>query len=68
MSKWANPHFVLVSPHVNFKKRLFSNKHKEVVANNGTNKGASETKLCSHVGETPFFIPMLVSGFPQKVG
>ena len=67
VSKWANPHFAWVSPLVNSKKRLFSNKHKKVIANNGTNKGASEMKLCSHVGETPFFIPMTVSRiFPQK--
>ena len=52
---------------MNFKKRLFSNRHKEVIVNNGTNKGASETKLCLHVGET-FFIPILFSGFPPKVG
>ena len=49
-------------------KRLFSNKHKEVVANKGRNKGASETKLCSHVEETSFFMPILFCGFPQKVG
>ena len=67
MSKWANPHFAWFSPLVNFKKRIFSNKHKEVIANNGTNKGASETKLCSHVGGTPLFIPMLFSGFLKKV-
>ena len=65
--KWANPHFAWVSPLVNFKKRLFSNKHKEVIDNHGTNKAASETKLCSHVEETPFFIPMF-SGFPKKLG
>ena len=61
-------HFLWVSPLVNFKKRLFSNKHKEVISNNKINEGASETKLCSHVGETPFFIPMLFSKFPPKVG
>ena len=33
-------------------------KHEEVIANNGTNKGASETKLHAHVGKSPFFIPM----------
>ena len=60
------PHFAWVSPLVIFKKKLFSNKHKKVNANNGTNKGASEAQLCSHVGETPFFIPMLFSRFPQK--
>ena len=38
--------FAWVSPLVNFKKRLFSNKHMEVISNNGTNKGASKTKLC----------------------
>ena len=38
VSKWANPSFVLVSPLVDFKSRPFSNKHKEVIANNGTNK------------------------------
>ena len=48
-SKWANLHFAWVSSLLNFKKRLFSNKHMEVIANNGTNKGASETKLRSHV-------------------
>ena len=53
---------------MNIKKRLFSNKHKEVIANNGTNKGASETTLCSHVGENFFYIPMLFTGFHQKVG
>ena len=68
VSKWANPYFAWISPFVNFKKRLFSNKHKEVIANNGSNKGAIETKLCSRVGETPFFIPMLFYGFAQKVG
>ena len=52
-SKWANPHFAWVSPLVNFKKSLFSNKYKEVIANNGTNKGTSETKLCSHVADPP---------------
>ena len=79
VSKWANPHFALVSPLVNFKKRLFLNKHEEYIGNNRTNKheeymgnnrtntGASETKLCSHVEETPFFLPMLYSVFPQKV-
>ena len=50
-----------VSPLMNFKKRLFSNELKEVIANNGTNKGASETKLCSNVGEAHFFIPMFFS-------
>ena len=44
---------------LNFKKRLFCNKRKEVTTNNGTNKGASETKHCSHVAETSFFIPIL---------
>ena len=64
MSKWANPHFAWVSLLVNFNKRLFSNKNKEVIANinnNEINKCASETKLCSYVGEIPFFIPMLFS-------
>ena len=59
MSKWANLYFAWVSPLLNFKKRLFSYKHKEVITNNGTNKGASETKLRSHVGKCPFFIPRL---------
>ena len=54
MSKRPKPQFAWVSPLVNFKKRLFSNKHKEVIANNGTNKGATEAKLGSHVGATPF--------------
>ena len=36
VSKLANPHFAWVSPLVNFKKRLFSNKDKKVIANNGT--------------------------------
>ena len=36
VSKWANPHFAWVSPLENFKKRLFFNKHKEVIAKNGT--------------------------------
>ena len=53
---------------MNFQKMLFSNKHKEVIVYNGTNKGASEMKLCSHVKEIPFLIPMLFSGFSQKVG
>ena len=61
-------HFAWVSPLVNFKERLFSNKHKEVISNNRTNIGTSERKLCSHVGETLFFIPMLFSRFPQEVG
>ena len=64
VSKWANPLFAWVSPHVNFKKRLFPNKHKKVIANNGTIKGASETILCSHVGEPHFLVPVLFSGFP----
>ena len=59
--KWANPHFAWVSPLVNIKKRLFSNKHKEVIANNGKNKGASEIKFCSYVGKTLFLTPMLLS-------
>ena len=68
MSKWANPHFAWVSTLVDFKKRLFSDKHKEVIANNGKNKGTSEKKFCSRVGETPFFISMLISRLTQKVG
>ena len=66
MSKRANPHFAWVSPLVNFKKRLFSNKHKEVIANKGTNKGASETKLCSHVGEIPFSYLCCFPDLPKK--
>ena len=69
MSKWANPHFAWVSPLVNFKKRLFSYEHKEVIANNGTNKGASETKLCSHVGgKPPFSYLYCFPDFPKKWG
>ena len=67
MSKWATPHFARVSPLVDLKKRLFSNKHMEVIANDGTNKGASEKKLCSHIEETPFFIPAIFRNSP-KVG
>ena len=66
VSKWPNPLFAWVSPHVNFKKSLFSYKHKEVIANNGTNKGASETIPCSHIGEPHFFVPVLFSDFHKK--
>ena len=66
MSKWANPHFAWISPLVNFKKRLFSNRHKEVKANNGKNKGASETKLCSNIGEPNFPYLCCFPDFPPK--
>ena len=42
--------FAWVSLVVKFKKRLYSNKYKEVISNNRTYKGASETKFCSHTG------------------
>ena len=66
MSKWAIPHFACVSPLVNLKERFCFFKKKEVVANNGTNKGATETKVCSHVGETPFFIYVVFMDFAKK--
>ena len=60
-------HFAWVSPLVNFKKKQCSNKHKEVISNNGTNKGTSETKIYLHVGKPPSFIPMFFfAEFPEK--
>ena len=68
MSKCANSRFAWVSPLANFKKSLFSNKHKEVIANNGTNKGASETKLFSHVGVNSLFHTYVVFQISPKSG
>ena len=51
---------------MNFKKRLFSYKHKKVIANNGTNKGATETKLVSHVGATLFIYLCCFPDFLKK--
>ena len=67
MSKWANQHFAWVSPLLNFKKRLFSYKHKEVIANNGTNKGASKTKLLT-CREVPLFHTYVVFRKSPKSG
>ena len=51
---------------MNFKKRLCFNKGKEVIANNVTNNGASETKVCSHVGEPLFSYLCFFLDFPPK--
>ena len=68
VSKWANLHFAWVSTLLNFKKRLFSYKRKEVIANNGTNNGASETKLRSHVGKSPLFHTYVIFRKSPKSG
>ena len=60
-------HFAWVSPVVVFKNRLFSNKHREVISNDGSIKVPLKRNFTHMLGKPPFTQVCCYPDFPQKV-